>query len=225
MKKKACILISGGLDSCVLAADLARQGYEVHPLFLKSGILWEKAELFWLRSFLRAAGKKIKPLTVLESPNQDLYGGHWSITGKNAPSYHSPDKDCYIPGRNISLLSKAAVFCATRGIHAIALANLNCNPFPDGTPAFYKQMAKALSLGLDMPIHILTPYRQMSKSDVIRRAKKLPLHLTFSCITPKKLWHCGQCAKCAERHDAFLRAGLEDRTRYASPPEGLRIVR
>ena len=28
--------------------------------------------------------------------------------------------------------------------------------------------------------------------------------------------HCGACSKCRERHDAFLDAGVEDPTEYAS---------
>jgi hypothetical protein len=44
----------------------------------------------------------------------------------------------------------------------------------------------------------------------------LPLELTFSCIDPHCLLHCGRCNKCAERRAAFADAGLADRTVYAN---------
>ena len=50
----------------------------------------------------------------------------------------------------------------------IALGPLAGNPFPDATPEFFAAMARALSLGLDHPIEIATPFAHMHKEDVIR---------------------------------------------------------
>jgi 7-cyano-7-deazaguanine synthase len=42
-----------------------------------------------------------------------------------------------------------------------------------------------------------------------------PFHLSFSCLQPHGLRHCGRCNKCAERQLAFRKAGVPDPTTYA----------
>jgi len=122
-------------------------------------------------------------------------------------------------GRNIALLSKAAVYAATRNISRIVLAPLAGNPFPDATPQFLKALSAVLSLGLDAPIHIAAPFSHLHKADVIKRGAELsvPFELTLSCMNPSGTEHCGLCSKCRERHDAFIEAGITDPTTYANP--------
>jgi 7-cyano-7-deazaguanine synthase len=149
---------------------------------------------------------------------RDVYAAtHWSVTGQ-APAYHTPDGDVYLPGRNIILLSKAGVFCAAAGLDRIVIGTLDHNPFPDATPAFRASIARTLSLGLAHPLEVDAPYASSSKADVIRRgiALGVPFELTLSCMKPAGQTHCGTCSKCRERHDAFLEAGVADPTTYAS---------
>src|SRR5262249_30055959 len=127
------------------------------------------------------------------------------------------------PGRNIILLSKAAVLCAADGvkINRLVIGTLDHNPFPDATPEFRESIARALSLGLAHPLRIEAPYARFSKADVIRRGVGLavPFEHTLSCMNPENLEkpvHCGTCSKCRERHDAFLAAGIADPTTYSS---------
>jgi 7-cyano-7-deazaguanine synthase len=155
---------------------------------------------------------------------REIYGDHWSLTGKDVPDYNSDDFEVYLPGRNIILLAKTAVFCVLSDISTIATAPLNANPFPDGTPQFYRRIQDVLSEGMATPLALRIPFRQLSKGEVIRIGRDLPLELTFSCICPKDRFHCGQCGKCAERIKAFQAAGIEDRTTYQHPPEALRHV-
>ena len=118
------------------------------------------------------------------------------------------------------LLSKAAIYCAQHDLHRLVLATLAHNPFPDATAAFFDAMGRALSLGLNHPIEIRTPFAAMEKSAVVRLGIELgvPLELTLSCMNPRAGRHCGLCSKCRERRDAFLDAGVEDRTEYATAP-------
>ena len=126
----------------------------------------------------------------------------------------------YLTGRNIVLLSKAAIYCAQQRIGRIAIGPLAGNPFPDATPEFFAAMARALSLGLAHDITIAAPFAGMEKSDVIRLGIELgvPLALTLSCMNPRGGKHCGQCSKCRERRDAFHQAGVADPTEYAVAP-------
>jgi len=219
VKRSVCVLVSGGLDSCVLLATLARRYREVYPVFIRHGLVWEQAELTHLRKFPQAARiPRIQTLTVLESPVRDLYGEHWSTTGRKVPGSKTPDKAVYLPGRNLLLLSKAAVFCALRQIDTIAVGSLGHNPFPDATPKFFRDFAKAANEALTSHVRIIAPFRALTKEQVVRRGLrlKLPLHLGFSCIAPKNGLHCGRCNKCAERQKAFRVVGVKDLTRYAT---------
>lgn len=209
------VLISGGLDSSVLLAEVARRGRVVQPIYVRSGLFWERAERYWLQRFLQAVrGARVRSLVELALPADDIYGTHWSVSGRGTPGYDAPLDSNYLPGRNLLLLSKAAVFCATEGIDAIALAVLRDNPFPDGTPAFFHRLRDILRAALGRRLNIYTPFRRLGKAEVVRRARHVPLHLTFSCAHPEGGWHCGRCTKCAERRRAFAAARIADPTRY-----------
>ena len=114
---RVAVLASGGLDSSVLLGEVARRGRRVFPVYVRAGLKWEDAELAALRRFLRALGRKnIEPVTVLRLPTDDIAAHHWSVTGRNVPGYRAATASNYIAGRNLSLLAKAAVFCALRRI-------------------------------------------------------------------------------------------------------------
>ena len=91
---------------------------------------------------------------------------------------------------------------------------------PDATPAFFAAIEQALSQGLDHPLRIVTPFRQLSKAEVIARGRELgvPFELTLSCMNPVDGRHCGRCSKCRERLDAFEAAGGADPAAYAFRP-------
>jgi 7-cyano-7-deazaguanine synthase len=203
----------------VLLMEEAAAG-EVQPLYVRVGLAWEHAEREAIARFIDAAGvdSRVRPLAVLSVEMTDVYPrSHWAVQGR-PPEYHSPDEDVYLPGRNVILFGKAAVFCAAAGIGRMVIGTLGHNPFPDATPAFRDAMQTALSLGLDHAIAIEAPYARRSKADVIRRGAALgaPMALTLSCMKPAEdLMHCGLCSKCRERHLAFVEAGIPDPTTYA----------
>jgi 7-cyano-7-deazaguanine synthase len=214
------VLLSGGLDSAVLAADEA-QARTVHPVYVAAGLAWEQGELDIVQRLLSVpplAGRT-EPLVRLEFSMRDVYAAtHWAITG-TPPAYDTPDEDVYLHGRNVALISKAAVYAATRNISRILLAPLAGNPFPDATAEFLTAFSTALSLGLNTPIEIVAPYAELHKADVIRRGAALgvPFELTLSCMNPVGTGHCGLCSKCRERRDAFAASGIADPTTYVNP--------
>ena len=212
-----CVLVSGGLDSCILAAEEAKRHPAVYPVFIRQGLRWESAETHWLRRFLEALEiDSIHELTVLDLPVEDLYGVHWSTTGEKVPGAETEDAAVYLPGRNVLLLTKAAVYCAMQDIPQIAIGVLDQNPFPDATPEFFGLMEAALSSAMDSPIRITRPFAALTKKAVTLLGRDLPLELSFSCIHPQGELHCGACNKCAERQKGFREAGMEDRTVYAA---------
>ena len=214
------VLLSGGLDSAVLAAHEA-QSARVLPVHVSVGLAWEAAEIVIVEQLLRApvfAGR-VEPLQMVEFTMRDVYTpSHWAIRG-TPPAYDTPDEDVYLTGRNLVLLTKAGVVAAKRDAHRIALGPLKGNPFPDARPDFFNAMSTALSLGLDHAIAIATPLLDWEKEDVVRRGVELgvPFELTLSCMNPAPgPVHCGLCSKCRERRDAFAAASVIDPATYAN---------
>ena len=211
------LLASGGLDSCILAGHLLRQGYGVQPFYIRCGLLWEEAELAALRAFLRALNTpRLEGLVVFDLPLADLYGAHWSVDGHDAPDAESPDSAVYLPGRNALLGIKPAIWCAMHGIGELALATLAGNPFADATDEFFRDFQQAIDRATGSPVSILRPFARLEKQAVLQLGCGLPLELTFSCIVPSAGLHCGRCNKCAERQRAFRSAGFDDPTSYKS---------
>jgi len=209
----SAVLASGGLDSAVLLLHEAQHGL-VQPIYIVEGLAWEAAERRMLEGFLAevSASGRIRPLVTLELPMRDVYPAtHWAVTG-HPPAYDTPDEDVYLIGRNLTLLSKAGVYCALHGIGRMTIGPLAGNPFPDARPVFLEAIGQALSLGLDTKITVDAPFLEMHKEDVIRRGAALavPFELTLSCMNPQGTSHCGACSKCRERRDAFRDAGVVD---------------
>lgn len=213
---RIAVLASGGLDSCVLVADLARTA-EVIPVHVSMGLVWEREEIPALERFLKAiAQPNLRPLVKLDMPVEALYGSHWSITGRDVPTAGTPDLEVYLPGRNILLFSVVGIWCSLNGVSTMAIGSLSCNPFPDGTPEFLRTFPEAVGQGLNHSLQVLAPYRGLEKVELIRRFADLPLELTLTCMTPMNGVHCGRCSKCGERQHAFREAGIADPAVYAT---------
>ncbi len=220
MIEKIAVLFSAGLDSAVLLAEAAaRDVAAVQPIYVSAGLAWEREELAAAKRLLDSGvyGSRVLPLVPLSVDMRDVYPpSHWAVRGE-APAFDTPDEDVYIEGRNVVLLSKAAVYMARAGISRVLIGPLAGNPFPDATAAFFDAMARALTLGLAAPIAIEAPFATLHKADVVVLGRSLgvPLALTLSCMQPQSGVHCGRCSKCRERRDGFREAGGEDPTEYA----------
>jgi 7-cyano-7-deazaguanine synthase len=216
------VLCSSGVDSAVLVAHEGQDSL-VQPVYITAGLAWEKAEQQLAARLLAAPifMSYVRPLKLLQCPVDDIYPSvHWALRG-TPPTYATPDSDVYLVGRNALLLSKVAVYCTLHRIDRIAIGPLAGNPFPDATPEFFSAIARALALGLDHPIDIVTPFAKMKKEDVIRLGHTLgvPWELTLSCMNPVELAHCGRCSKCRERLQAFAAVNLTDPAAYDFRPK------
>jgi 7-cyano-7-deazaguanine synthase len=211
------VLVSGGIDSTILCVDSLRRFTRVYPLHIRFGLRWEEVELACLRRFLDAVERPgLMPLHVLDEPIADVYAEHWSVGGGYVPGATESDESVYLPGRNLLLASKAAVWCRLRGIETLAFGILRLNPFPDGTPAFFQSLEATANRAMNGRLKIIRPYEGLDRVVILPRAEGLPLHLTFSCLNPVAGRHCGACYKCAERQKGFRDLGWLDRTEYAT---------
>jgi 7-cyano-7-deazaguanine synthase len=219
------VLLSGGLDSAVLAAHEATED-PVFPVYVSVGLAWEDAEVAMLERLLATPPfRLVDTLSRVSFTMRDVYSPtHWAIRGV-PPAYDTADDDVYLAGRNLVLLTKAGVIAVKIGANRIALGPLAGNPFPDARPEFFGAMAKALTMGLNHPTEIDAPFLTWRKEDVIRRGIELgvPFEYTLSCMNPIIATtkgglpqHCGLCSKCRERRDAFAAAGVPDPSVYAN---------
>ncbi|NOY29976.1 MAG: 7-cyano-7-deazaguanine synthase [Planctomycetes bacterium] len=210
------ILLSGGLDSAILLGHLLQQGARVQPIYITTGCIWQAAEQRAIEQFLAAIGSSaIAPLVELAVPLADLYGEHWSFTGQDVPDQTTPDEAVFLWGRNPLLLMKAMLWCSMHDISRLALATLRCNPFADATPQFFQQFQQALATATESRVEILRPFAAQNKQQVLALGADLPLHLTFSCLSPQEDQHCGICNKCAERARGLQTIPSGDPTNYA----------
>lgn len=209
------VLASGGLDSAILVAELLQQGREVQPIYIRFGLVWEAVEEAHLRRFLQTL--PARSLVTLEFPIADVYGLHWSLSGRGIPDADTPDDAVYLPGRNLLLVAKSGVWCALHDIATIALGTLKANPFPDSSAEFFASLQSVVHTALEWPLQIVTPFSELTKAEVLNLGRELQLQHTFSCIQPDDEHHCGRCNKCAERRRAFADLSIEDATTYATP--------
>ena len=80
--QQICLLISGGLDSCVLSHYLLKKHWEVTPIYIHSGLLWESVEISWVKRFLtQVKSSNLAPLQEISLPVQDIFQSDWSTNG------------------------------------------------------------------------------------------------------------------------------------------------
>src|SRR4029077_13654598 len=123
--KYIAVLFSGGLDSAVLVAETLREG-PVQAIYVSVGFAWEAEERAMAARLFAAppfAGA-IAPPVELSFDMRDVFpAAHWAVRGE-PPAFDSPDEDVYLDGRNVILVSKAAVHMARNAIERVVLGTL-----------------------------------------------------------------------------------------------------
>lgn len=204
---RSAVLCSGGLDSSVLLADELARGHDATPIHVRSGLAWEAAEARTLRRLLDQPPftGRARPLVTLTADVRDLYDpSHWALAGA-PPAYETADVAVELRGRNLTLITKAGVWCGLHGVSRLVIGSLAGNPFPDATPGFFDQMSRTLSMGLAHEVVVAAPFLELTKRQVAARGLTLgvPVSLTLSCMKPGvEDRPCGACSKCRERDSA-----------------------
>jgi 7-cyano-7-deazaguanine synthase len=228
-KKKAVVLLSGGLDSTTVLAIARHEGFEVACLSFDYGQR-HKRELESAKR-VAAANGVTEHLVV----NFDLraIGGSALTSDIAVPkardiaemSHGVPVT--YVPARNTIFLSFALAWAEVLNATDIFIGvNIyDYSGYPDCRPEYiraYETMANlATRAGIEgtsrLTIH--TPLIQMTKADIVRRGLELGVDysLTHSCYdpTPDGL-ACGTCDSCLLRLKGFAEAGASDPVGYTS---------
>jgi 7-cyano-7-deazaguanine synthase len=222
-KRKAVVLLSGGMDSCVTAA-IANQSHQLALLHASYGQRTEARERRAFQEIADFYGAKDRLMIRLDSFAQ--IGGS-ALTDRKIAIPESSDSAAhrseipitYVPFRNAHFLSAAVSWAEVIGANAIfvgAVAEDNSG-YPDCRPEYYRAFAELVRQGTrpETHIEIATPVIALRKSEIIRRGLELgaPLNLTWSCYQFEDE-ACGTCDSCRLRLRAFAEAGLSDPIAY-----------
>lgn len=215
---KTVVLLSGGLDSTVLAGHLLARGDEVVGLSVHYGQKHaqelEAARLVGLHYNIPHHNVWLDPLRRI------MAGSSQTDPSIPVPEGHYEDPSMRItvvPNRNMLLLAVAGALAVSQKAEGVALAAHAGDHavYPDCRPEFADAMSKALALCDYTPLKLVRPFIHDTKADIVRRgvACKAPMELTYSCYKGEKE-HCGKCGTCVERREAFEKAGVPDPTKY-----------
>lgn len=190
-KKRAILLLSGGLDSAVLLWTI-KDDYEVTAITAKYGAE-NTREVKAAAEISKMAGIKrhiIIDLGFLKEVHE--------TEGGKVPKGVPPT---YIPSRNLILFGIAAHYAELIGASRILTGHISSDAFPDSKKEFIDAVNYAISVGSflrndESPI-ILAPFLSMQKEEIVRKAAELgvPLHLTWSCHLNGEA-PCGLCEGC-----------------------------
>lgn len=221
---KAVVLVSGGMDSCVVAA-IARETHR--PAFLHASY-GQRTESRERQSFDAIADF----YGVTE--RLAVYLGHLAQIGGSAltdarlavpegepgaPVSSEGIPITYVPFRNAHFLSVAVSWAEVIGASAIFIGAVaeDSSGYPDCRPEYYRVFEELARVGTrpETRIQIETPVIAMKKSEIVRRGIELraPLELTWSCYQSADA-ACGVCDSCRLRLRAFEEAGETDPIPY-----------
>ncbi len=185
-------LVSGGLDSTLMAIFAKEEGIKQYPLFIDYGQICKKQEL---RSCLSVHKKYGLP----DPEIMDLNGyGKLISSGITDSKYHIHN-EAFLPGRNLLFLLAACSYAYQKNSSAVAIGLLNEENaiFPDQTKNFVTNSERLIKKTIGRDIKVLTPLMTFTKKDVIEMAKKKNLVGTYSCHAGLKQ-PCGVCVSCIE---------------------------
>ncbi|MBT2388638.1 7-cyano-7-deazaguanine synthase QueC [Streptomyces sp. ISL-1] len=214
---KVVVLLSGGLDSTVLAAQFVEGGHVVLGLSANYGQRHVReldaaaavSDALSIRHNivdLRGVTAAMDPASSVLLSSTAMPHGQYS---------HESMAATVVPGRNLLFIAAAAAVAASRQYDAVALgAHAGDHPvYPDCRPDFLVAAAGAVERGTG--VELLFPFAETDKTGIVALGARLgaPLDLTWSCYDGGDV-HCGRCGTCVERAEAFSLAGIPDPTAY-----------
>ena len=222
--RDAVVLLSGGLDSMVVAALAREAGYRVNALTIDYNQRHRREidAAGQIAARLGAARHVVLPLDLRQ------FGGS-ALTDDIAVPKTGVGADIpvtYVPARNLVFLSLTLAWAEALGARDIFIGvnALDYSGYPDCRPEFIAGFAnlaelatKAGAEGSRFAIH--APLQYLGKADIAREAARLGLDpaMSWSCYDPQPDGRaCGLCDSCRLRRAGFADAGLEDGTAYAA---------
>jgi 7-cyano-7-deazaguanine synthase len=225
--RRAVVLLSGGMDSCVSAA-IAHERHGAGNVAALHASYGQRTEARERRAFTEIADfYGIRERLVAQLDHFRAIGGSALTDRKIAvpedelgvPGPHGDIPVTYVPFRNAHFLSVAVSWAEAIGAEAVYIGAVaeDSSGYPDCRPEYYRAFQELVRVGTrpETKIEIVTPVITLKKSEIIRRGVELgaPLHLTWSCYQSEDA-ACGACDSCLLRLRAFAEAGVPDPIPY-----------
>jgi len=227
--KSAIVLLSGGLDSMVVAGLAREAGYDLIALTIdynqRHRIELESAAT--IAAHLCAIEHIVLPLDLTR------FGGSALTADIDVPKEGVEENAIpvtYVPARNTIFLSLCLGLAEARGARDlwIGVNALDYSGYPDCRPDFIRSFEAMANLATKAGVEgdgftVHTPLLHMSKADIATEAARLGLDagMSWSCYDPSPdtasgvFRACGRCDSCRLRAKGFADAGLVDPTVYA----------
>ncbi len=219
--KQDLVLLSGGLDSAVLAHKLKLDVSSLRAIYIDTGFLSTPAELGTAKAIahkldihveiVRAPG--LSEMVAAFYPPEYYPQIDWD---KSRPLDPVP-KQQYVSGFHV--LVAIASFYAMLSRHlvlhvAIIKEQVRLQPGLDNFLDSWCEATKALNP--ERQITVKAPFKDYSKAQVIKLGREVGADLarTWSCYGYGPT-HCGRCGGCLQRRDGFAESEVDDLTSYA----------
>jgi len=224
-RKKAVVLLSGGLDSATVMAIARAEGFEVFALSFRYGQR-HAVELDCAAQQAEGAAEEHRVVEI----DLRAFGGSALTADIDVPKHDDVDDlneeipVTYVPARNTIFLSYALAWAEVLGVYDIFIGvnALDYSGYPDCRPEFIAAFEKMANLatvagvtGRKMTIH--TPLIDLTKAEIIQLGLDLGVDYakTTSCYDPASDGRaCGRCDSCLLRKKGFRDAGSNDPRPY-----------
>lgn len=212
---KTLVVLSGGLDSTVVASKLIHDGHEVEFLHFAYGCRAEGPE----RTAVEAIARHFnRPLRVIDTDIFRLIGHSRLLDGSRIDNGEAGAEQAieWVPARNTIMASIAIGIAEANGFDHIALGiNLeeSGGGYTDNVLDLYEGLNNLMQwiIGVDKRLSFIWPVGSLMKHEIVQLGLSVdaPFHLTWSCYN-KGNKHCGECGPCTMRQRAFMRYGKID---------------
>lgn len=224
-RKRAVVLLSGGMDSATAAYEARARGYDIYALHTSYGQRTETRELKCVRQLAQTL--EVEDFLQIETGHLAAIGGSSLTDDELAVGDAEMESDeipnTYVPFRNANLLSMAVSYAETNDCEAVFIGahSEDFSGYPDCRPAFFEAFETVVDVGTkpETDISIEAPFVKWSKTDIAERGLELevPYEHTWSCYREEEP-ACGTCDSCAFRLEAFRNNDVRDPIAYAERP-------
>ena len=225
-KKKAVVLVSGGLDSATTLAIAKGEGFDIYAISFDYG----QRHHFELEAARRVCESQGVSELVVFKVDTSIFRG--SALTNDIPVPHNRDESqmadgipvTYVPARNTIFLSVGLGLAESVGANDlfIGVNAVDYSGYPDCRPEFIKAFEDMANLATKAGVegqrlNVHTPLILLTKAEIIQRGVALGVDygLTHSCYDPlPDGTSCGECDSCQLRLRGFREAGFADPIRY-----------
>lgn len=225
-KKKAVVLVSGGLDSATTLAIAKSEGFDIYAISFDYG----QRHHFELEAARRVCESQGVSELVVFKVDTSIFRG--SALTNDIPVPHNRDESqmadgipvTYVPARNTIFLSVGLGLAESVGANDlfIGVNAVDYSGYPDCRPEFIKAFEDMANLATKAGVegqrlNVHTPLILLTKAEIIQRGVALGVDygLTHSCYDPlPDGTSCGECDSCQLRLRGFREAGCVDPIRY-----------